>query len=157
MRRFEEVWFKGSGALRLGAKVYRDEWGVWLEMARALAGSERIIPKEGGHKYDWERKLAYRLSREDLGKLGWALEAPKPGNLIELIHQYQGKRKLLSIVLADNGVFFFNGQQSLSGEKAEIRISVPLAGDGIWRFRQCIRLAYEEAICRENEYAEHGK
>ncbi len=141
----------------MGAKVYHDEWSVWLEMARAFAGTERIIPKEGGHKYDWNHKLAYRLSREDLGKLGWALEAPKPGNLVELIHQYQGRRKQLSVVLAENGVFFFNGQQSLLGKKEEFQVSVPLGGDGIWKFRQCIRLAYEEAVCQENEYAEHGK
>lgn len=154
MREFEEVWFRGSGALRLGAKVYRGEWGVWLEMARALPGKERIIPKEGGHKYDWKHKLVWRLSREDLGKLGWALEAPKQGKLVELIHQYQGRQKQLSIVPADNGVFFFNGRQNLSGDKTEI--SVPLGGDGIWKFRQCIRLAYEKAICQEKGYAEHA-
>ena len=152
MRIFEEVWFRGAGALRFGAKVYRNEWSVWLEMAGALPGKERFIPKEGGHKYDWqEHKIAYRLSREDLGKLGWALDTPRPGKLLELIHQYQGRLKQLSIVLADNGVFFFNGRQSLSGGKEDIFISVPLEGDGIWKLRQCIRLAYEEAICLQEK------
>lgn len=148
MRIFEEVWFRGSGALRLGAKIYRDEWSVWLEMAGALPGKERFIPGEGGHKYDWEnRKIAYRLSREDLGKLGWALEAPRPGKILELTHQYLGKQKQLQIALADNGAFFFNGRQSRPGGKAEIEISVPMGGDGVWKMRQCIRLAYEESVC----------
>lgn len=152
MRIFEEVWFRGAGALRFGAKIYRNEYSIWLEMAGALPGKERAIPKEGEHKYDWqERKLVWRLSREDLGKFGWALEAPRPGKILELIHQYQGRQKQFSIVSADNGVFFFNGRQRHSGGTADILISVPLGGDGIWKLRQCIRLAYEEAICLQEK------
>lgn len=160
MRTFEETWYRGSGALRLGAKVYHGEWAVWLEMARSLPGKEKGIPREGGHKYAWEHKVVFRLSREDLGKIGWALESaagkpetgkPASGEILALIHQYQGRQKRLQIILAANGVLFINAQES--GRKVEV--PVPLAEDGIWKLRQCIRLAYEEAVCQmENGSAE---
>src|SRR5579863_1338197 len=146
MRSFEETWFRSSGVLRLGGKLYRGEWGVWLEMAQALPGQERVIPKEGGRKYDWQgRKLAYRLSGEDLGKIGFALEHLQPGELVALVHRYQGKQKTLQMVMASNGVLFVNGQ----GEG--FKVSVPLDGEGIWRLRRCIAIAYEETICQRTK------
>lgn len=141
---FEEMWYRGGSALRLGAKASRDQWGVWLELAGAFPGYEREIPAAGGQKYDWERKLAFRLSRLDLGKLGWGLQQGEVGELVTLVHRYQGRSKRLQLVRAANGVVFVNGE----GSGTASRIAVPLDGEGAWRFGECLRVAYHAALQR---------
>lgn len=141
---FEEIWYRGGSALRLGAKASRDQWGVWLELAGALPGHEHAIPAAGGQKYDWAHKLAFRLSRLDLGKLGWALQRAEAGELVTLVHRYQGRSKRLQLVRAANGVVFVNGE----GSGTAPRIAVPLDGEGAWRFGECLRVAYHAALQR---------
>lgn len=146
MRLFEEIWHRGAAALRLSTKVYRGEWGAWLEMAKALPGRGRGIPSKGGSKYDWEHKFALRLSRDDLAKLAWAFEQRDVGDLISLVHHYQGTKKFLKIVLAQNGSYFLNGS------KNAVTVSVPIEKEGIWKMRTCLNLAYEEALWNESAY-----
>lgn len=71
---FEELWLRGSAAMRLSGKHYGGEYGVWLELASALAGKEKTIPEVGGRKYDWSGKICLKLTRYDLSKIGWAVE-----------------------------------------------------------------------------------
>jgi hypothetical protein len=149
---FEEIWYRGGAALRMGAKSSRDQWGVWLELAGAIPGDEHVIPPAGGQKYDWAHKLAFRLSRLDLGKLGWALQRGEAGELVTLIHRYQGRSKRLQLVRAANGVVFVNGDAGA----AESRIALPLDGEGAWRFAECLRLAYHAALQRTAFISEDG-
>lgn len=142
MRTFEEVWYRGAGALRLGGKCYQGEWGVWLELARARPGLEAVIPVEGSSKYEWAQKLAFRLSRQDLGKLGWALEQCQPGELLALVHRFRGVLKRLQVVRAANGAVFLNAQSEARSA------AVALDGEGIWRLRRCLALAYQESLCQ---------
>lgn len=149
---FEEQWFRGSAALRLGGKVYRGSWGVWMEMAATLPGREKTIPAAGGLKYDWEnRKIAFRLSAEDLGKLGWALSSRSLGSPLTLRHRYQQRQKTLQLVFDEKGTLFLNAREEPISPSAKERekkaVSVPLSGDGLWKLRECIALAYRETIC----------
>lgn len=149
---FEEHWFLGSAALRLGGKFYRGAWGVWMEMAGALPGREKTIPAAGGSKYDWEnRKIAFRLSAEDLGKLGWALSSRGPGSPLTLRHRYQQRQKTLQLVFNEIGTLFLNAREepiSPSAKEGKRKaVSVPLSADGLWKLNQCIALAYRETIC----------
>ncbi len=147
MKEFEETWYRGTGALRLGGKIYRGEWGVWLEMANTLSHMEKTIPENGRSKYDWNNKLAFRLSRDDLGKLGAAFERKQTGELLNLIHRHRQTNKTIKVVLASNGNYFMNG---FGGS---LRTSIPLEPDAVWKLRICLKLAYEESVCNENVFA----
>lgn len=154
---FEEIWQKGSAVLRMSGKHFRGEYGVWLELAGALPGKEKIIPKAGGRKYDWEGKLVFRLSSDDLGKIGWGLEQPKKGSLVSLLHEYHEKRKQLDITMDGPARFFVSGQEGASGEEEGKKISVLLDGGGFWKLRQCVRIGYEGVIWLQNEFEERKR
>lgn len=147
---FEEHWFRGSAALRLGGKYYRGAWGVWMEMAPARHGMQKPIPAAGGSKYDWQnRKIAFLLSAEDLGKLGWALSSGGQGTLLTLHHRYRQKQKTLQLVLDETGTLFLNAREEDPSEREAEKKAVllPLSKDALWRLNQCIALAYQETLC----------
>ncbi len=146
MKEFEENWYRGSGALRIGMKVYQEEWSVWLEMAKTFPGMEKTLPRSGKSKYDWENKLVFRLSRDDLGKLGVAFNHTQGGELLNLVHRYRSRSKTIKVILANNGNYFINGYRGSLG------ISIPLEADAVWKLRICLKLAYEESLCNENVF-----
>ena len=73
--RFELPILKPTGALRITARLDdQKEWIVFLEIARTLPGMVREIPKKkGGKKYDWEKKIIFRLDLEELAGLSYFL------------------------------------------------------------------------------------
>lgn len=150
---FEEHWFRGSAALRLGGKFYRGEWGVWLEIAGILRGLKNAVPIAGKARYDWNGKIALHLSADDLGKLGWALSSGRKGSILTLHHRFHQKKKMLQLVIDEKGTLFLNAHEESinpsgrTGEKMSRALSVPLSEDGIWKFKQCIALAYQETVC----------
>src|SRR5581483_3971993 len=139
---FEEHWYRGSAALRLGGKDYRGQWGVWLEIAGVLPELKNTLPIAGKPRYDWSHKFALHLSADDLGKLGWTLSSGRSGSLLTLYHRFRQKKKTLHLVLDEKGTLFLNAhEESLApdgrpGEKSNRSLSVPLSDDGIWKFKQ---------------------
>jgi hypothetical protein len=150
---FEEHWQRGSAALRMSGKYFRGEYGVWLELAGALPGKEQIIPKAGGRKYDWEKKLVFRLSSEDLGRIGWGLAAERIACLVAACVS----KNELEITIDGPARFFVSGQEGASGKEEGKKISVLLDGDGFWKLRQCVRIGYEGVIWLQNEFEERKR
>jgi hypothetical protein len=152
---FEEIWLKGSAAMRLSAKRHRGEWGVWLELCRATEGMEKIIPTKGAQKYEWSDKLVFKLSGKDLSRIGCRLEAPQKGILVELFHYYGEKKKQLQIAMDAPERFFIKAQETPGPAAAapskvvEIGrvVSVLLDQSDIWALKVCISLGYRGMIC----------
>lgn len=149
MKEFEENWYRGTGAFRIGGKVYCEEWGVWLEIAKTFIGMEKIIPRNGKSKYDWNNKLVFRLSRDDLGKLGVAFNRTRDGVLLNLVHRYRKRSKTIKVTLKD-GIYFINGYGG------SLQISIPMEPDAVWKLRICLKLAYEASLCNENGFAKQS-
>lgn len=154
--RFEEIWSKGSSALRLSAKMHRGEWGVWLEVCRAMKGMERKIPSKGERKYNWEGKLVFRLSEKDLSQIGSRLEIPQKGILVDLFHHFGEKKKQFQVTMDGPDRFFLKAQETavssiskeIKGDRTE-SIVVLLDGADLWGFKECIKIAYRGLICNK--------
>jgi hypothetical protein len=68
--KFELPFFKPTEAFRLSGKPDNvQHFVVFLEVARTLPGMVRVIPKAGGQKYSWEKKVPFHLDLEDLAQL----------------------------------------------------------------------------------------
>jgi len=162
---FEETWQKGSGALRLSAKRHRGQWGVWLEICRAMKGLEKRIPHKGERKYNWEEKLVFRLSEKDLCQIGSRLEGPQKGLLVDLFHHYGEKNKQFQIVMDGPDRFFMKAQEieAHSFSKANAQQDFPkgmvllLNEADLWGFKECIKLAYRGSICSKENGSEEPR
>ena len=162
---FEEIWSKGSSALRLSAKRHRGEWGVWLEVCRAMKGMEKKIPHKGERKYSWEEKLVFRLSEKDLSQIGSRLEAPQKGILVDLFHHYGEKNKQLQITMDGPDRYFLKAQEVAvaSVSKADTQrdfnkgVVVLFDGADLWGFRECVKMAYRGSICSKQNGSEEPR
>ncbi|MFI5305644.1 MAG: hypothetical protein ACHQYP_12725 [Nitrospiria bacterium] len=77
--RFELPLFKPTGAVRLSGRPDIEKgFLVFLDVARALPGMVRVIPRAGGQKFDWTKKITFHLDLEDLAQWSIFLLDPAP-------------------------------------------------------------------------------
>jgi hypothetical protein len=105
--RFELPLFKPTGALRISGRPDNEKhFVVFLEVARTLPGMVRVIPKSGGQKYDWEKKVIFHLDLEDLAQLSVYLLDPAPSEPFVLYRKgFDQKEKTLSIIKGDSSQY----------------------------------------------------
>ena len=102
--RFELPLFKPTGALRISGRPDNEKhFVVFLEVARTLPGMVRIIPKSGGQKYDWGKKVTFHLDLEDLAQLSVYLLDPAPSEPFVLYRKrFDQNDKTMTIFKGDN-------------------------------------------------------
>lgn len=103
--RFELPFYQPTGALRVsGRRDKEDNFLVFLEVARTLPGMVKMIPKEGGRKYDWDHKVTFHLDLIDISNLSFYLsDAAPPLPFIFYRNTLDRREKKLEIILGENG------------------------------------------------------
>ena len=103
--RFELPFYQPTGAFRVsGRRDKENQFLVFIEVARALPGMVKIIPKEGGRKFDWDHKVTFHLDLGDISNLSFYLSDAAPP-LPFTFHRktLDHKEKKLEIIPGESG------------------------------------------------------
>jgi hypothetical protein len=102
--KFELPLLKPTGAFRLsGRSDIEKGFLVFLDIARALPGMVRVIPKAGGQKFDWTKKITFHLDLEDLAQWSVFLLDPAPSKPFVFYRKgLDGKEKTLTFIKREN-------------------------------------------------------